>query len=619
MRAIIGAAKPQTNLSTDAHSAICYNQNFGEIFKRRYMLFSTGRALQIASFTITILFLPLVGYAQDVVAPESGTGVTGLKSGTAEKFMVVAANPLAAEAGAQILRAGGSATDAAVAVQLVLNLVEPQSSGIGGGAFILHWDAQHGEMESFDGRETAPAAAEEDRFLTEDGTVMGRMQAIVGGKSVGVPGVMRMLELAHRRHGTLPWAELFKPAIAHAEDGFAISPRLHQLLTRESALKKIEPAKSFYYDADGNAKSVGTILKNPEFAKTLRVLAENGAGAFYEGAIADNIVRTVNSASDNPGDMSYEDITQYTAKIRPAICGTYRTYKVCGMGPPSSGGIGVIQTLGILERFDLRAMGRNSATAVHLMVEAGRLAFADRAVYIADSDVVSVPTDALISPTYLAQRSELLDPQVYMPSAEAGDVPVDSQTGYAPAPSPELPSTSHFSIIDQSGNAVAMTSSIENAFGSRLMVGGFLLNNQLTDFSYRDVAEQRQVANRVQGGKRPRSSMAPTLVFNAAGELEMILGSPGGAAIVGFVVKTLVGLIDWDMTPAEATAAPFALSFGGATLLERGFSEHEKALKALGHDVRLVDFPSGIHAIRIVGDRLIGGADPRREGAVVGE
>lgn len=583
------------------------------------MLSSISRALQIAFISIFVLTAPLVGRAAEFISPELGTGLTELKSGTAKKFMVVAANPLAAEAGAKILRAGGSAVDAAIAVQLVLNLVEPQSSGIGGGAFILHWDAQRGELVSYDGRETAPAAASEDRFLTENGKVMGRMEAIVGGKSVGVPGVMRLLAMAHHQHSALPWADLFEPAIALAENGFAISPRLHQLLSRERALKKNEPAKSFYYDASGNAKAVGTILKNSEFAKTLRVLANNGADAFYTGPIATSIVRTVATATDNPGDMSLKDIAEYQPKVRPAVCGTYRAYRVCGMGPPSSGGIGVIQTLGILEPFDLRAMGRNNATAVHLMVEAGRLAFADRAVYIADSDVVPVPTSTLISPAYLKRRSNLLDPHAYMPSAEAGDVPVESKHGYAPAPSPELPSTSHFSIVDQAGNAVAMTSSIENAFGSRLMVGGFLLNNQLTDFSYRDVAEHRDVANRVQGGKRPRSSMAPTLVFNPAGELEMILGSPGGAAIVGFVVKTLVGLIDWDMTPAEATAAPFALSFGGPTLLEKGMSNQEEALKALGHDVRLVDFPSGIHAIRITKSGLVGGADPRREGAVVGE
>lgn len=583
------------------------------------MLFFIKRALKAISLSVFVLAPPVTVWAADVVSPELGSGLTELKSGTAEKFMVVAANPLAAEAGAKILRAGGSATDAAIAVQLVLNLVEPQSSGIGGGAFVLHWDAKSGEVVSYDGRETAPAAAQENRFLTKNGKVMGRMEAMVGGKSVGVPGVMRLMEMVHRKHGVLPWADLFAPAIALAEDGFAISPRLHTLLSGESALKNIEPAKSFYYDGRGDAKAVGTILKNPQFAKTLRILADQGADAFYEGPLAADIVRTVAAATNNPGDMTLDDISGYEAKERPAVCGMYRTYRVCGMGPPSSGGIGVIQTLGILESFDLRAMGRNSATAVHLMVEAGRLAFADRAVYIADSDVVPVPTKGLIAPAYLKQRAELLDPSAYMPSADAGDVPVESQHGYAPAPSPELPSTTHFSIVDQNGNAVAMTSSIENGFGSRLMVDGFLLNNQLTDFSYRDVAEHREVANRVQGGKRPRSSMAPTLVFNADGKLEMILGSPGGPAIVGFVVKTLVGLIDWDMTPAEATAAPFALSFGGPTLLEKGLSAEEEALKALGHNVRLVDFPSGIHAIRITETGLVGGADPRREGAVIGE
>ena len=583
------------------------------------MFLLQSRVSQALLLFLSILSIAFAGRAAEDVAPEASTGFSELKSGIAEDYMVVAANPIAADVGARILRAGGSATDAAVAVQLVLNLVEPQSSGIGGGAFILHWDAQRREMESYDGREIAPAAAEENRFLTENGAVMGRMQAIVGGKSVGVPGVMRMLKMAHTRHGKLPWADLFTPAIEYAEKGFAISPRLHQLLARDTALRTIEPAKSYFYDADGNAKSVGTVLKNPEFAKTLRTLAHEGADAFYSGNIAEDIVQTVINAADNPGDITLEDIAAYEATTRPPVCGAYRTYRVCGMGPPSSGGIGVIQTLGVLESFDLRSMGRDSATAVHLMVEAGRLAFADRAVYIADPDVVPVPTEGLISPEYLAQRAQLLDPTKYMPSVEAGRVPIEHETGYAPALSPERLSTSHFSIVDQAGNAVAMTSSIENGFGSRLMVGGFLLNNQLTDFSYREVAENREVANRVQGRKRPRSSMAPTLVFNSEGELEMILGSPGGAAIVAFVVKTLVGLIDWDMTPAEATAAPFALSFGGATLLERNSSKHAEALEALGHEVRLVDFASGIHAIRIVEGKFIGGADPRREGSVVGE
>ncbi len=583
------------------------------------MLFSLSRPLKLVLFSMLLLAPPCAGGATEIVSPESGTGLTELKSGTANKFMVVAANPLAAEAGAKILRAGGSATDAAITVQLVLNLVEPQSSGIGGGAFVLHWDAKREEIASYDGRETAPAAAEENRFLTKNGKAMGRMEAIVGGKAVGVPGVMRLLEMIHQHHGTLGWAELFEPAIVLAENGFAISPRLHKLLARETALKDIEPAKSFYYDARGNAKAVGTILKSPSFAKTLRMLAEEGADAFYIGPLAADIVRTVAAAANNPGDMTLEDLEAYQAKERPAVCGMYRAYRICGMGPPSSGGIGVVQTLGILEPFDLRGMGHNNATAVHLMVEAGRLVFADRAVYIADSDAVPVPSSGLTSSAYLRRRSKLLDPSAYMPAAEAGDVPVDSQHGYAPAPSPELPSTTHFSIVDHDGNAVAMTSSVENAFGSRLMVNGFLLNNQLTDFSYRDAAENREVANRVQGGKRPRSSMAPTLVFNADGKLEMILGSPGGPAIVGFVVKTLVGLIDWDMNPAEATAAPFALSFGGPTLLEQGLSTQKEALKALGHEVRVVDFSSGIHAIRITENTIVGGADPRREGAVVGE
>ncbi len=558
--------------------------------------------------------------AQSEALPEAATGRTAAKSGTAKSYMVVAANPLAGKAGTDILAAGGSAADAAIAVQLVLNMVEPQSSGIGGGAFALYWDAKAGKLASYDGREMSPAVAEENRFLTKDGKPMARMQAIVGGKSVGVPGVVRLMEMLHQRHGKLPWAKLFEPAITLADNGFAVSPRLNQLLSGDSAFRNTEPARSYYYQADGNPKAVGTVLKNPAFAAVLRAIASKGADAFYTGAIATDIVRAVTAATNNPADMTLDDLKNYKAIERPPVCGAYRTYKVCGMGPPSSGGIGVIQTLGILEAFDLRGLGAHSPAAEHLLIEAGRLAFADRAVYLADPDKVTVPTDALIAPDYLKQRAALVHPDSRIATAEAGKLPLKATLDFVPAASPELPATSHFSIVDADGNALAMTTSIEAGFGSRLMVNGFILNNQLTDFSYQDVAEQRTVANRVEGGKRPRSSMSPTLVFNSQGKFEMALGSPLGAAIVGLVVKTLVGMIDWQLTPADAAAAPGALfSIGSGVTIERGLEDTKPALEAMGHQVRVGEFASGIHVIRVTKDGLMGGADPRREGVVLGK
>lgn len=560
--------------------------------------------------------------AKPLPANEFPEGFTGKaaepKSGTGKEWMVAAANPFATQAGAEILEAGGSALDAAIAVNLVLGLVEPQSSGIGGGAFIVHWDQKGQSLRSYDGREKAPAAADEARFLTKDGRPMGRMQAVVGGKSVGVPGLIRVMELAHKNHGRLPWARLFQPAIKLAEDGFPVSPRLAALLGNDRNLRNSETARALYFDADGNAKAPGTILKNPAYAATLREIASKGPDAFYEGPIAAEIVRTVATAPQNAGDMTLDDLKNYRAVEREPVCGGYRGYRVCGMGPPSSGGIGVIQSLAILEPHDLRALGPKSPTSYHLLAEAGRLSFADRAVYMADPDAVPVPVAGLIAPAYLKERASLVRKDARLPVAEAGKVP--TKVGFAPAPSPEMMSTTHFSLVDGNGNAVAMTSTIESGFGSRLMTrGGFILNNQLTDFSYEDVAEKRTVANRVAGSKRPRSSMTPTIVFDQDGKLEMVLGSPGGPAIVGFVVKTLVAMIDWDMTPAYAAAAPFVLGMGNTVTLEEGLESVRAELEKLGHTVRLNNAASGVHAIRVTDEGLVGGADPRREGIVIGK
>ncbi len=573
------------------------------------------RLIAVALFATTVAG-PV--FAQEAL-PEIATGRSGPKSGTTKSYMVVAANPIAGKAGTDILAAGGSAADAAIAVQLVLNMVEPQSSGIGGGAFALYWDAKAQKVASYDGREMSPAAAEENRFLTKDGKPMGRLQAMVGGKSVGVPGVVRLMELLHQRHGKLPWAKLFEPAIAIADNGFAISPRMNALLASDPSFKANPTAHAYYYEADGSPKAVGTVLKNPAFAKVLRAIAAKGADGFYTGEVAADIVRTVTTATNNPADMTLADLKTYKAIERPPVCGMYRTYKICGMGPPSSGGIGVIETLGVLSKFDLRSMGAQSATSEHLLIEAGRLALADRAVYLADPDKISVPTEALIAPDYLKHRAELVSVDKRMADAPAGKVPVKAGLNLITAPSPELPSTSHFSIVDAEGNALAMTTSVEAQFGSRLMVDGFVLNNQLTDFSYQDVAEKRTVANRVEGGKRPRSSMSPTLVFNADGKFEMALGSPLGAAIVGLVVKTLVGMIDFQLSPADAAAAPGALFTGNGVTIEEGLEPIKPALEALGHQVRVGEFASGIHVIRVTKDGLVGGADPRREGEVLGK
>ena len=574
-----------------------------------------------------VFLIPLSAPAQDFAFPEAGSGMTEQKGGTAERFMVAAANPVAVQAGYEILNSGGSAMDAAVAIQLVLNNVEPQSSGIGGGAFIVHWDAEEQKLSAYDGRETAPAAATEDRFLNADGDVIGFAEAVVGGRSVGVPGLVKVMELAHGKHGKMSWAEVFAPAIDVAENGFTVSPRLNALLTRDRYLKTVEPAASLYYQ-DGEPLAVGTLLKNPKLAATLKRIAAEGSSAFYEGEIAEAIVAAVNSQPDSMGGMTIDDITGYEALERDPLCGPYRSWTICGMPAPTSGGIGVLQTMGILERFDLASQGPTwNAETAHLFIESARLVFADRAKYVADPDVVNVPQAGLVAKDYLANRSALMSTTSVMSGVKPGTPEMDHTWLYDLGHSPERISTTHFSVIDAEGNAVSMTSTIEGAFGSRLMAGGFLLNNQLTDFSYRAAAEGRQVANRVQGGKRPRSSMSPTIVFDDTGALHAITGSPGGQFIVSLTVKTLIGMLDWGLTPQEAVDLPNIFVFtrdGNRSRIAledlHGLADHKEAIEALGHaDVRLGGFPSGVHALQIRDGVIYGGADPRREGSVLGE
>lgn len=558
------------------------------------------------------------------VPPERATGFRVLAGVRAERHMVAAANPHASTAGLAILEAGGSAVDAAVAMALVLTLVEPQSSGIGGGAFLLHWKASAHELSAYDGRETAPAKASGDMFLSA-GKPRDFMDAVVGGLSVGVPGELRMLELAHREHGKLAWKALFEPAIRLAEQGFSMSPRLYELLAWDKQLAAMPAAKGYFYGDDGAPRPVGSSLKNPELAEVLRQVAQGGADAFYRGAIAADIVRAVTRAPKSPGRLALADLERYQAKKRGPLCRPYRRYRVCGMPPPTSGGVAALQILGLLERFDLPSMDPRSVALTHLFAEASRLAFADRDVYLADPDFVSVPVERLLDPTYLAARSKLVDAARSMGTASAGQ-PDGRGAHYGGDASLELPSTSHLVVVDAQGNAVSMTASIESAFGSRLFVRGFLLNNELTDFSFVPERDGRPVANRVEPGKRPRSSMTPLLVLDEHGEqFVLAVGSPGGSRIIGYVTRAAMMVLDFKLDPQSVFALPHVINRNGVTELEdvpgeRGWlSATKSGLEALGHKVEIGEQASGLHAIlRLPDGTLLGAADPRREGRALG-
>lgn len=553
-------------------------------------------------------------------APEAATGLQQRQAVVARHAMVVAANPLAVAAGVDMLRRGGSAVDAAIAVQMVLALVEPQSSGIGGGAFLLYY--RHGDKRvlAYDGRETAPAAATADMFLGADGLPVSFYHAVIGGKSVGVPGTLRMLELAHAQQGRLPWRTLFAPAIMLAERGFIVSPRLHALVARDKYLSLQPAARAYFYHADGSPVAVGERLINPQLAAVLRRVAQRGAKAFYTGKIARDIVATVHAHPTNPGRMSIADLAAYRARVRVPVCGDYRAYTVCGMPPPSSGGVTLLQILGILQAYDVAALQPESVAAVHLISEAERLAYADRSVYLADADFVRVPVAGLLDETYLRQRAGLIDLQYGMGVAEPGTPPGVDTADRGADNALELPSTSHISIVDRWGNAVAMTSSIEDAFGSRHMVDGFLLNNELTDFSFAPEQDGKLVANRVQPGKRPRSAMAPTLILDRRHRLVGVIGSPGGSAIINYVAKTLIGVLDWHLDMQQAVALPNFGSRNGPVELEQGtaLESLQPALQAMGHDVKIGEANSGLHGIMRVPAGWMGGVDPRREGMAAG-
>jgi gamma-glutamyltranspeptidase/glutathione hydrolase len=513
---------------------------------------------------------------------------------TARQFIVAAAHPLAAEAGYDVLRRGGSAVDAAIAVQLVLGLVEPESSGIGGGAFLLHWSQAEKKLRSYDGRETAPAAARADRFVDKEGKPLGFHDAAVGGRSVGVPGVFRMLELAHQRHGRLAWAELFQPAIDLAEKGFTPSPRLQALLESERFLRADPRARALYYD-----KAPGAPIVNREYGATLRAVAANGARVFYDGDIAGDIVRAVRSHA-TAGDLTLADMAAYRALEREPICGPYRVWLICSMAPPSSGGVAVLQILGMLERTRFAATPAQSADALHFFAEAGRLAYADRGRYLGDPDFVAVPVARLLSPGYLGKRAALIGERSLRQA-----IPGDRESG-----------TSHFSIVDRNGDAVAMTTTIETIFGSRIMVRGFLLNNELTDFDFVPGS-----ANQVGPRKRPRSSMAPTMVFDAQRTLQVVVGSPGGSAIINYVTKALVGVLDWKLDIQQAIELPNFGSRNGPTEIERGsrYEAFAPALQQRGHEVQTFRLQSGLHGVQRVPGGWRGGADPRGEGVARGD
>ena len=553
--------------------------------------------------------------------PEAATGLASKPLVVAKKHMIVAAHPLAAEAGLEILRAGGSAVDAAIATQLVLGLVEPQSSGIGGGAFLVFSDAA-GKLVTYDGRETAPAAARPDRFL-RDGKPMPFESAVLSGLSVGTPGVLNMLALAHAQHGRLAWATLFGPAIRVAENGFNVSPRLNALLNADKAENFAPAARAYFYDAAGAPRPVGYLLKNPEYARTLQALARDGAAAFYAGEIAQSIVRAVAEAPTIKGDLALQDLGAYSAKVREPVCVAYRTRRVCGMGPPSSGGIAVGQTLKLIEAFPKvhGAQSKLSPSALHVIAEAEKLAFADRNRYIADPDFVEMP-DGLLDENYLAARAKLIDEAKAMERAEPGLPPGLAKKGYGIDTTHEVPGTSQISIIDDDGNALSMTTTVESAFGSHLWASGFLLNNQLTDFAFTPIDKDgRAVANAVAPGKRPRSSMAPTIVLDASGRPEMVTGSPGGSKIILYVIKTLVGLLDWGLD-AQSSAA--LANFGS----ESGPFQYEFTADALGPAFSVTQFgqvvtgvtmTSGVATIVRKDGVLQGGADPRREGVALGD
>jgi gamma-glutamyltranspeptidase/glutathione hydrolase len=538
---------------------------------------------------------------------------------TAEPGMVSAADPRATAAGAEILRAGGSAADAAVAMMLALAVVEPGHSGLGGGGFLVFHDAVHNKTASYDGREAAPKAADPHWFYGADGQPMTHSQAVPGGRSVGVPGSLRLMAIAHARYGKLPWARLFQPAIRLATDGWAISPRFYNFLAKPTPGLLNGWPVHYLYNPDGTPKPVGTVLKNPDLANLLTRIATKGPEAFYAGEVGASIVTAVNASPRNPSKMTLADLAAYKAKERPPVCGTYRGYRICGMGPPSAGGVAVLQILKQLERFDMTALGKSNPVAWHLFAESSRLAYADRDAYLGDPDHVQVPVAGLLAADYIAGRSALLSETSSMTSISAGK-PAGAPPRIAVTPGPEH-GTTDLVAVDRAGNVAEVTNTIESVFGSGLTTHGAFLNNELTDFDTVPDRDGTLAANSVAGGKRPRSSMAPTIVYNPDGSVRIAIGAAGGATIIAQVAKALVGVIDWHMSAQDAIGMGLIFSPGGTAVAEKATQAEAMmpALLALGE--RIVVAPLGLkaNAIERVGGHWVGAADPRSEGVSQGE
>ncbi len=580
--------------------------------------------MRLTTTLLALLLAAAPAFAQTPAEPEAATGFAPRPLATAGRHMIAAAHPSAAEAGLEMLRAGGSAADAAIAALLVLNVVEPQSSGIGGGAFALVHSAAG--ITALDARETAPAAATPDLFLAENGEPLPFLDAVASGRSVGVPGALRLMETLHGRHGRVPWADLFAPAIVLARDGFPVSPRLAASIAEFRDRLAVSDAAVLFLPG-GTPLAEGAILKNPALAETFEAIARDGAGAFYTGPLADAVAAATRTLP-RPGTLAAADLTAYEIKERPAVCIDYQVqYRVCGMGPPSSGATAVGQMLGMLDRFNLDQLTLDDARLWHLFAEASRLAYADRAQYLADPDFVPVPVKGLLDPAYLAARAGLIDGARASPGpAEPGSPPWREGRLMAPDLQPGLPGTTHLSVVDGDGLAIALTASIETAFGSGRMAGGFLLNNQLTDFSFLPVSpEGRPVANAAAPGKRPRSSMAPTIVYRieAPAQPYILLGSPGGSRIPEYVAGALIAMLDFGADPAAAAAlGHVSQRNGGKLLLEAGAFPPGLggALAAMGHAIGETAMTSGLHILRIMPDGTVeGGADPRREGLVLGD
>ncbi|MFT6140979.1 MAG: gamma-glutamyltranspeptidase/glutathione hydrolase [Psychromonas sp.] len=577
------------------------------------LLLCTGVAL----LSLNVFASPQVA---DTIAPETATSYKQKTSVVANQYMVAAANPLAVEAGYQVLKNGGNAADALVAVQTVLGLVEPQSSGLGGGAFLVYYDAKLNVLTTFDGRETAPLAANPELFQDSDGEPLTFYDAVVGGRSVGTPGTVKLLATLHEKYGSKKWSELFQPAQKLANNGFTVSQRLASSIEKDKArLSRYPDTKAYFFTKNGEPLPEGSLLKNKKYAETLSVIAQKGEKAFYQGQIAEDIVNKVTGITDNPGVLALEDFSTYKIIERQAVCAPYHQYSVCGMGPPSSGALTIGQILGIASHFDLKKLGADSPEAWQIIGDASRLAFADRGRYMADSDFVPMP-EGLLNAEYLAERAKLIQPGKALSEVSPGSPPWKNAIALANDESIEFPSTTHIVITDREGNTLSMTSTVENGFGSRVMSNGFILNNELTDFSFSSYKDGYPIANRVEPGKRPRSSMSPSIIMEDS-KPYMALGSPGGSRIIGYVASTIIAHLDWGMGIQQAIDLPHLVNRFGTYDLEQGTEaiRFKEALEMMGYKVNIRDLNSGLHAILFKDGKLIGGADPRREGIALGD